>query len=127
MRRRPVEVSPGFVVTVLELAEPRHLVERWMDGPSTVIDPFGVVLWPGARLAARLMHEQRDFLRGKTVLAFGAGTGLEALVAAHLGAVRVVATDVNPLSLSLLEDAARLAGLASIETVQACTYHLVSF
>ena len=44
----------------------------------------------------------------------GAGTGLEALTAASLGAERVIACDVNRMSLELLSDAAHGAGLGDL-------------
>ena len=58
----------------------------------------------GARLvSARLLDEPlRSWLPSRRVLVLGAGTGLEALVAQHIGA-KVVATDSNPLPLALLE------------------------
>lgn len=127
VRPRTVAVGPSLDITVYELAEPRELVELWMasgvDGPGALgggvatpqHDPFGVVLWPGAKLAAQLLSSNADALRGRTVLALGAGTGLEALSAARLGASRVLACDVNPLALALLRHGAERAGLA-VET-----------
>ena len=50
-------------------------------------------------------------LDGATVLCLGAGTGLEALVAALCGAT-ALATDVYPFALSLVTEAAALNGVA---------------
>lgn len=128
IRPRTVAAGPSLDVTIYELAEPRELVELWMasgeeglgalgGGSTPQHDPFGVVLWPGAALAAQLLSSNADALRGRTVLALGAGTGLEALSAAHLGAGRVLACDVNPLALALLRHGAERAGLAErVET-----------
>lgn len=74
------------------------------------------MLWPGAHLAARLLDTNSASVRGCTVLALGAGTGLEALVAARLGASRVIACDISPLALALLRHGAERAGLANVET-----------
>ena len=81
LRPRTVVVRPSALeVTIYELAHPRELVELWMGGgqgpPRVGPDPFGVVLWPGAHLAARLLDASRDGLRGSSVVALGAGTGL---------------------------------------------------
>ena len=129
IRPRTVAVGPSLDITIYELAEPRELVELWMasgeDGlgafgggvATPQHDPFGVVLWPGAQLAAQLLQGNADALRGRTVLALGAGTGLEALAAAHLGAGKVLACDINPLALALLRHGAERAGLAErVET-----------
>ena len=78
-------------------------------------DPFGVVMWPGSVLAAKEMHaRRRDDILGKTVLVLGAGTGLEAQAAALLGARRVIATDINALSLRLLEYGVQEAGMGDV-------------
>ena len=74
------------------------------------------MLWPGAHLAAKLLDTNSASVRGRTVLALGAGTGLEALVAARLGAARVIACDISPLALALLRHGAEKAGLANVET-----------
>lgn len=74
------------------------------------------MLWPGAHLAARLLDTNSASVRGRTVLALGAGTGLEALMAARLGAARVIACDISPLALALLRHGAEKAGLANVET-----------
>jgi len=128
IRPRTIEVCKSLAVTVYELASPRELVELWMSGDNSravgalsrgagdMPDPFGVVLWPGAHLAARLLDTNSASVRGCTVLALGAGTGLEALVAARLGASRVIACDISPLALALLRHGAERAGLANVET-----------
>ena len=63
------------------------------------------------------MCEVPNGISGATCLVIGAGTGLEALTAAALGASRVIAIDINRLTLNLLADAARDHGLGDrIET-----------
>ena len=71
---------------------------------------YGAVLWPGSVLIAELLA-QGPPLDGATVLCLGAGTGLEALVAALCGAT-ALATDVYPFALSLVTEAAALNGVA---------------
>lgn len=51
------------------------------------------LLWNGARVMAEYLDEDPARVRGKTVLELGAGAGLPSLVAASLGAAKVVATD----------------------------------
>jgi predicted nicotinamide N-methyase len=79
---------------------------------SLQLDPFGLVAWPGAVVAAREL-QQEQALRGgvadKNVLVLGAGCGVEALAAARLGAARVLATDIHEQTLELLTLAAATA------------------
>lgn len=135
---RPRSVSIGDLnLTVWELLNPTEMIEGWMYKDTHVsscssvdreLDPFGVVLWPGAQLlATRLLSPPLGkSLFGRRVLCLGAGTGLEvhsfyvdcldfvssdflfclqALAALAMGA-SVTATDTNPLVLRLLRLAA---------------------
>eukprot|EP00562_Extubocellulus_spinifer_P032885 CAMPEP_0178731708 /NCGR_PEP_ID=MMETSP0699-20121125/30180_1 /TAXON_ID=265572 /ORGANISM="Extubocellulus spinifer, Strain CCMP396" /LENGTH=361 /DNA_ID=CAMNT_0020383785 /DNA_START=1379 /DNA_END=2464 /DNA_ORIENTATION=- len=105
-------------VTIWEVEKPNEMIELWWaSGESdreTIGDPFGVVMWPGSILAAREMAARRDEIVNRTVLVLGAGTGLEAQAAAMLGAGRVYATDINSLSLRLLDYGIKEAGLDSV-------------
>ncbi|KAL7573462.1 hypothetical protein ACA910_013776 [Epithemia clementina (nom. ined.)] len=78
-----------------------------------LLDPFGLVAWPGAVVAAQELHEHAATrVRGKRVVVLGAGVGVEAQAAAHLGAAHVLATDIHPTTLQLLQYGAEQAGLA---------------
>jgi predicted nicotinamide N-methyase len=101
-------------VTVWEMDKPSDLIQEWWsidqsERDARVGDPFGVVMWPGSISAAKemmKMHHSPKFkspIYNATVLVLGAGTGVEAQTAALLGAKRVIATDINPLTLKLLE------------------------
>jgi len=104
-------------VTVWEMDKPSDLIQEWWsiddsERKSRVGDPFGVVMWPGSILASNeLMKKhysaQVSPLKNATVLVLGAGTGVEAQTAALLGA-KVVATDISPLTLKLLEHGAEV-------------------
>ena len=114
-------------VTVWEMDKPSKLIQEWWsidesERCSRVGDPFGVVMWPGSILASKellKLHYSNNIQRkspivGATVLVLGAGTGVEAQTAALLGAKRVIATDINPLTLKLLEYGAKDAGIPGI-------------
>ena len=106
-------------VTIWEVEKPATTIELWWSSGDAdkekMGDPFGVVMWPGSILAAREMHARRqDDIADKTILVLGAGTGLEAQAAALLGAKRVIATDINALSLRLLEYGVQEAGLGDV-------------
>lgn len=101
-------------VTVWEMDQPSDLIQEWWsidetERNSRVGDPFGVVMWPGSILASKELMKQhylsptKSPLKNATVLVLGAGTGVEAQTAALLGAQKVIATDINSLTLKLLE------------------------
>jgi len=106
-------------VTIWEMDKPSDLIQEWWSIDESersvrVGDPFGVVMWPGSILASKELMKQHYFsspispLTNSTVLVLGAGTGVEAQTAALLGAKSVIATDINPLTLKLLEYGAKV-------------------
>jgi len=77
-----------------------------------MLDPFGLVTWPGSIVAVReLRKHAKEVVRDKRVLLLGAGVGVEAQAAAILGARSVLATDIHPTTLQLLQYGAKQAGL----------------
>eukprot|EP00967_Tisochrysis_lutea_P119635 scaffold195516_cov37-Tisochrysis_lutea.AAC.1 len=55
---------------------------------------FAARLWPAARLMARYLEYNRSISSGRRVLEVGAGAGLPSIIAALVGADRVLITDV---------------------------------
>jgi predicted nicotinamide N-methyase len=76
-------------------------------------DPYGVVLWPSAKLVGNVLLERFSSaeLQALTILELGTGTGLVSLVAARAGCKKVIATDFNPLTLSIVKRAAVVNGI----------------
>ena len=60
---------------------------------------------------ARWLAERPDWVRGKRVLDFGAGSGVAAIAAAKAGAAEVVACDLDPLALAACRANAALNGV----------------
>lgn len=60
------------------------------------------VIWPVALLLSRHLCEHPELVRGKSCIELGAGIGIVGMVAAALGAVRVVVSDM-PEALPILE------------------------
>lgn len=112
-------VFPNGCITVWELDKPSDLINsHWSIsaslGSNTRRDPFGVVMWPGSILASREMAAHQSEIENQTVVVLGAGTGVEAQAAAFLGAKRVLALDVNKLTLKLANHGAKFASLDHI-------------
>ena len=118
---RPLEITPDWTITVWEWENPSEIVESYweaqqrqngnllfQDSTDTndkkLLDPFGLVTWPGSVVAAREMQKhQNSAVANKICLILGAGVGVEAQAAAMLGATRIIATDIHPTTLQQLE------------------------
>jgi predicted nicotinamide N-methyase len=62
--------------------------------------PYWCFCWASGLVLARWLAEQPQWVRGKRVLDFGAGSGVAAIAAAKAGALEVVACDLDPLALA---------------------------
>ena len=65
--------------------------------------PFWAFAWAGGQALARYVLDRPETVVGRSVLAFAAGAGLEAIAAAKAGAARVLATEIDPFALVALE------------------------
>ncbi len=61
--------------------------------------PYWCFCWASGLVLARWLAERPEWVRGKRVLDFGAGSGVAAIAAAKAGALEVVACDLDPLAL----------------------------
>jgi predicted nicotinamide N-methyase len=61
--------------------------------------PYWCFCWASGLVLARWLAERPEWVRGKRVLDFGAGSGVAAIAAAMAGAIEVVACDLDPLAL----------------------------
>ncbi|MCB1646775.1 MAG: 50S ribosomal protein L11 methyltransferase [Pseudomonadales bacterium] len=63
-------------------------------------DPaYWAFCWASGQVLARYIISHPDTFKGRTVLDFGAGSGVVAVAAAKAGAARVIACDIDPLAL----------------------------
>mmetsp|Transcript_18598 Transcript_18598/g.27648 ORF Transcript_18598/g.27648 Transcript_18598/m.27648 type:complete len:300 (-) Transcript_18598:31-930(-) len=121
---RTVCIDDDWNITVWERYKPSEIVEQyWYCSISTndqeILDPFGLVAWPGSVVAAQELKKRQDHIRNSSrVLVLGAGCGVEAQAAAMLGAKSVLATDIHPTTMQLLEHGARHAGVGHVVETQ---------
>lgn len=106
-----------------------HDLEIWGPDPDTLLEarsaedgeaPYWAELWPSGRaLAAWLLAGHAGRIVGRSVLDLGAGLGLGAVAAALAGAIRVVASDVDPEALPYVAGNAARAGVGDrVEVVR---------
>ena len=70
--------------------------------------PYWAFCWASGLALARFLAEQPQWVKGKRVLDFGAGSGVAAIAAAKAGALEVVACDLDPLALAACRANAQL-------------------
>ena len=77
-----------------------HVMETYIKAGMDDRDPYWTCIWPSSQaLAAAVLGQGGDLVRGKRVADFGAGLGLAGVAAALSGADEVVFLDREPLAL----------------------------
>jgi predicted nicotinamide N-methyase len=73
--------------------------------------PYWCFCWASGLVLAHWLAQHPQWVRGKRVLDFGAGSGVAAIAAAKAGALEVVACDLDPLALQACRANAMLNGV----------------
>ena len=94
------EVVPLWQATEADLAE------------SGLPPPFWAFAWAGGQALARFLLDRPDWVAGKRVLDFAAGSGVQGIAAALAGAVRVEASEIDRFALAALALNAEANGVA---------------
>jgi predicted nicotinamide N-methyase len=109
-------LRPDPLCPELQVHHAHSLVAVWEAAErlagDTLPAPFWAYPWAGGSALARLILDMPDFVRGRTVLDFGAGGGIAAIAAAYAGAGRVVANDIDVWALRVTQIAAEAQSLA---------------
>jgi predicted nicotinamide N-methyase len=124
-REIPIDVPVVGIVTLLEatveaqeeLVDMALALDDEIEGERKLAagDPYGAVLWPAALAVAKYLltatftsskDEEPKPLQECSILELGTGTGLVSIAAALGGAKSVLATDYEPLALTLTQYAA---------------------
>lgn len=64
--------------------------------------PYWAFAWPGGQALTRFLIDHPDWVKGKRVLDFAAGSGLSAIGAAKAGAASVQAAEIDDLALAAI-------------------------
>lgn len=95
---QPVPFVPE--VRLYMASEATELWQKTEDdlGETGLPPPFWAFAWAGGQALARHVLDNRELVRGRTVLDFAAGSGLVAIAAAMAGAARVTACEIDAYS-----------------------------
>lgn len=102
IRANTVQSAPPLVPEIsLHLAS--EITPLWQATEATLEKsqlppPYWAFAWAGGQALARHLLDHRDLVAGKSVLDFGAGSGLVAIAAAMAGARAVTAADIDPFA-----------------------------
>ncbi len=77
------------------IASLQRTLQMLPDGPHAFM-PYWAHAWPGGQAMARYVLDHPDVVAGRTVLDFGAGSGIIAIAASRAGARIVTAADIDP-------------------------------
>jgi len=94
------EITPIWQATETTLAQ--------MNLPP----PYWAFAWPGGQALTRFLLDQPDWVKGKRVLDFAAGSGLTAIGAAMAGAARVEAAEIDDFASAAIALNARINNVA---------------
>jgi predicted nicotinamide N-methyase len=101
-----VQTPPLLPEIRLHLAH--ELVPLWEASENQleakgVPPPYWAFAWAGGQALARYILDNPETVAHKRVLAFAAGSGVEAIAAALSGAATVAASEIDPLAVAALE------------------------
>lgn len=92
----PFSVPEVVLYTAVESLPLWENAQAWIDRELPI--PFWAFPWAGGQAVARFILDFPLWVAGKTVLDFGAGSGLVGIAAAKAGARRVICADIDPFA-----------------------------
>jgi len=113
LRHTRLQDVPGLAGIRLHLAD--DVLALWRATQDETGDPdaplpYWAFAWGGGLAIARYLHDQPEFVAGRTVLDLASGSGLCAIAAMNAGAAAVMAVDIDPLACAAIAINARANG-----------------
>ena len=101
-------LTPEIRLYLLNENYPQHNLTREETEALMNEPPFWSFCWSSGQVLARWVMERKELVNGRTVLDFGTGSGIVAVAAARAGARKVLACDIDPVSLEAVKANAEL-------------------
>ncbi len=128
MTKSPATDPTAFILAQTTIATPPltpeiklHLATEitpiWEASEATLAEmnlppPYWAFAWAGGQALTRFLMDHPDWVKGKTVLDFAAGSGLSAIGAAKAGAAKVQAAEIDDFAIAAIGLNARINGVA---------------
>ena len=105
--RRNTELAAPPLLPEIRLHLATEVTPLWLATEETLAQtglppPFWAFAWAGGQALARYVLDRPQTVAGRTVLDFGAGSGLVAIAAAIAGASRVAAAEIDPFAIAAI-------------------------
>jgi predicted nicotinamide N-methyase len=96
-------LTPDVQLYLLNEDYPQHNLTREETQALMNDPPFWSFCWSSGQVLAQWVMERKELVEGRCVLDFGAGSGIVAVAAACSGARKVLACDIDPVSLEAVQ------------------------
>jgi predicted nicotinamide N-methyase len=115
--RRNTAITVPPLVPEIRLYLATEVTPIWLATEETLArsglpPPFWAFAWAGGQALARYLLDHRAVVAGRSMLDFGAGSGLVAIAAAKAGAAAVLAADIDHFAAAAIAANAALNGVA---------------
>jgi predicted nicotinamide N-methyase len=115
--RRNTAVTAPPLVPEIRLHLATEMTPIWQATEDTLArtglpPPFWAFAWAGGQALARYLLDHPAEIAGRSVLDFGAGSGLVAIAAAKAGAASVLAAEIDDFAAAAIAANAKLNGAA---------------
>src|SRR5690348_9067026 len=115
--RRNTAIAVPPLVPEIRLHLATEITPIWQATEQTLTHsalppPFWAFAWAGGQALARYLLDHPEVVAGRSVLDFGAGSGLVAIAAAKAGAACVLAADIDPFAAAAITANATLNAVA---------------
>ena len=101
-------LTPEIHLYLLNQDYPRHNLTREETQALMNEPPFWSFCWSSGQVLARWIMDRKELVEGRSVLDFGTGSGIVAVAAALSVARKVLACDIDPVSLEAVKANAEL-------------------
>ncbi|TDQ84185.1 putative nicotinamide N-methyase [Dongia mobilis] len=113
--RRQTRISRPALVPEIRLYLADEMTPIWLATQGELDDlgvppPFWAFCWPGGQALTRFILDHPEWVRGKRVLDFAAGSGITAIAAARAGAATVTAAEIDAHAIAAIALNAELNG-----------------
>jgi predicted nicotinamide N-methyase len=103
-------LCPELRMHLITPASPLWRATEAEAAAAGLVEPYWAFCWAGGQALARYILDHGEIVRGRRVLDFGAGGGVEAMAAAVRGGA-VLAADIDPIAVRAVRVNAELNGV----------------